>query len=310
MACYYPIEGWRASQPNENGRYGLVFTKEGAQLDQPQTVACGRCIGCRLDKSREWALRCLHEADQHKENCFVTFTYSPENLPDWADLRKDHLTKFFKKLRKHLDYHHNGQKIRYFACGEYGDKSGRPHYHAIIFGYWPKDAEFFKKSGDHPLYRSDTLDKIWGLGYCNIGKVTFETAAYTARYTLKKRNGQEAEMHYTVVDEETGECYVRTPEYMVCSRRPGIGKKWFDKYGQDCLKGYLTNNGKKIPTPKYYERMMEMDDDYLLEIQQLKHLRSCRVDDLDMERKAPRLRVKEEVQNRKQRHYQRDIQNA
>ena len=139
MPCYYPVDGWRSKSPNESGNYGLSFTKSEANLDQPIKVSCGRCIGCRLDRSREWALRCTHEAGQHEDNSFLTLTYDDEHLPPGGSLDRLAFPKLIRKLRKKIA----PKKVRYYMCGEYGvnndlstlDTLGRPHYHALLFGH-------------------------------------------------------------------------------------------------------------------------------------------------------------------------------
>jgi len=181
MPCYKPLKGWLA----KNG--GITFNASEAYRDITKEVACGQCIGCRLEYSRMWAVRCVHESKMHNENCFLTLTYSPENLPPGGTLVPEHFTKFLKRLRKKI----HPRKISYFHCGEYGELLSRPHYHALIFGYDFSDKVPDRKSkSGHPTFSSVTLNKLWGLGLCNIGELNFETAAYTARYavTTHKKN--------------------------------------------------------------------------------------------------------------------------
>ena len=151
-------------------------------------VPCGQCIGCRLERSRQWAIRCVHEASLHTDNCFITLTYSPDCLPSDGSLNHDDFQKFFKRLRKHIA----PKKIRYYMCGEYGEdlqqpsKLGRPHFHACLFGLDFDDKQLYIVRDDVKLYTSATLEKIWGKGFVTIGDVTFESAAYVARYIAKK----------------------------------------------------------------------------------------------------------------------------
>lgn len=206
----------------------------------------------------------------HARNSFVTLTYSPENLPKDQSITKDELQRFFKRLRKKLSK--KGVQIRYFACGEYGEKNNRPHYHAIIFGTDFPDRQIVTqtKRGDY-LYRSPTLDKAWGLGHAWIGDVTFESAAYVARYVMKKRKGDPDHVdpktglsnkdHYLVVDPKTGEAFELQPEFCIMSRRPGIGKEWLEKYKKDTDKDFITIRGKKMKLPKYYDSILEMEDE-------------------------------------------------
>jgi len=119
-------------------------------------------------------------------------------------------------------------------AGEYGDVTARPHFHACIFGLDFPDKKVYKKTrGGHNLYTSDTLEKIWGKGFCPIGEVNFETAAYVARYVMKKITGQQQKKHYEQVDQDTGEITSRQPEFNHMSLKPGIGKGWLEKWRTD-----------------------------------------------------------------------------
>ena len=182
-------------------------------------LPCGQCIACRLNKSRDWATRCVLEAKMHEQNCFITLTYSEENCPPDMSLQKRDFTNFIKRLR-----FNTGKKIRYYAAGEYGDLYSRPHYHACIFGWKPDDLVLYTVRNGVNLYLSETLLKAWQYqGYVTVGDVTFESAAYVARYVTKKITGDRAEEHYCG----------RQPEYTVMSRRPGIGAKFFERYSTD-----------------------------------------------------------------------------
>jgi hypothetical protein len=262
MPCYKPITGYRSKFVNpKTGKRGIVFSSDSGYQDMQVTVPCGRCIGCRLEYSRQWAVRCMHEAQCHDANAFITLTYAPEHLPSDHSIHKEELQKFFKRLRKEL----GDVKIRYFACGEYGEKNNRPHYHAIIFGYDFKDkiVHTKTKNGDL-LYRSPLLEKVWKKGHSLIGHVTFESAAYVARYVTKKFKGGkegEKEEHYKIVDPETGEIHQLEPEFCLMSRRPGLGKKWLEKYKGDTDKDFITLRGKKMKLPKYYDSILEQEDE-------------------------------------------------
>ena len=245
MACYFPITLYLSrSGPNrETGKWPLVTMKDG-YMDKPKKVPCGRCIGCRLERSRQWAIRIMHEASMHDSNRFVTLTYRDEELvyggTDKGILVPRHLELFWKRLRKHY-----GEGIRYFACGEYGDQYGRPHYHAVIFGIDFEDEKLHSSKGGFRLYSSDRLDSIWSHGDCIIGDVSFESAAYVARYIMKKRLGQDAES-YKVEGIE--------PEFVRMSRRPGIGSTWFDENEKNVFPRdfVVIRQGTKVKPPKYY----------------------------------------------------------
>lgn len=210
----------------------------------PRQVPCGRCIGCRLERSRNWAIRCVHEAQGHEDNSFITLTYRDEELiyggAAHGILYPRHLELFWKRFRKRA-----GKKLRYFACGEYGDISHRPHYHAIVFGYRFPDEQISATKNGSIYRRSNMLDDVWSHGNCIIGDVTFESAAYVARYIMKKRLGESAKEY-----ERDG----IEPEFVRMSRRPGIGSDWFDKFQGDVFPHdfVVVRNGVKCKPPRYY----------------------------------------------------------
>ena len=305
MPCYHPIRGYRAQDPNRNGRYPIVFTEQGAQLDQEVDIGCGQCIGCRLDASRQWAVRCVHEAQLRDENSFITLTYSPENLPSDQSVNREHWLDFMKRLRKRT-----GQRIRYKMCAEYGTDQdptttrtiGRPHYHALLFGYDFPDKEHMSET----LFGSKELDDVWGLGHTSVGQVTFQSAAYVARYTMKKVNGDQADDHYQVVDERTGEVTNLRPEFTGGSNRPGIGHDWFMKYRTDLDKGFITLNGVKMGIPKYYINLYKKY--FLDEYETLEEVRRTQVDVDDPENTLARLSAREEVRKYKTDRLRRTLQ--
>jgi len=222
--------------------------------DLPLSVPCGQCMGCRLERSRQWAIRCMHEGQMHEENCFITLTYDEENLPDNGQLVLSDLQKFWKRLRK------KGHSFRYFACGEYGPSTERPHYHALVFGYRPQD-ETILSEGSHTLFESEELEKTWGLGLCSFGNLTFETASYVAGYVTKKITGPMADDHYLRVNRETGEIYHLKPPFNTMSRRPAIGTTWMQEYGQDTYKkDQVIMRGRAMKPPKAYDEMLKKSD--------------------------------------------------
>jgi len=253
MACFKPLKGYR--QPNG----GITFNPKNGYVDQEVEVRCGRCIGCRIDYSRHWAVRCVHEAQMHLQNSFLTLTYSDEHLPPGGTLVKRDIQLFIKKLRKSI----HPARISFFSCGEYGDNFHRPHYHLLIFGHWFPDAKPIpdKAKSGKKQFKSETLDKLWGKGFCRIGTVNYQSAAYCARYVMKKVNGQEAHDHYQKVDLETGEVIQLQPEFMLSSRNPAIGKTWFEKYQSDLYPhDYCVADGKEHSIPAYYDKLLKRKD--------------------------------------------------
>ena len=257
MPCYHPITGYRAQERNEKtGKYSVVFNPKQGYIDMPITVPCGQCIGCRLERSRQWAIRCMHEASLHEKNCFITLTYDDDHLPEDRSLNVKEFQDFMKRFRKKV-----GVPLRYYHCGEYGDKFGRPHYHACIFGYDFPDRKYLKKlPSGHAIFKSEILSKLWKKGYASVGDVTFDSAAYVARYITKKVTGKDAEDHYWFCDEETGESWPISPEYTTMSRRPGIAADWFKKYISDVYPSdTVIVKEKAVRPPKFYDGMFEAE---------------------------------------------------
>lgn len=189
----------------------------------------------------------------HDANCYATFTYDVAPV----GLVPGHLERFWKRLRGSL----GGERISYFACGEYGERTRRPHYHACIFGYWPADAVFLKRTAaGHSLYRSARLDRLWGHGFVNFGAVTFESAQYVAGYIAKKVTGPEASGYYQAeqVNPETGEIELVPihPEFCRSSRNPAIGLRWLEKHGETDAwrRDAVIARGAEAKVPKYYDR--------------------------------------------------------
>lgn len=246
----------------------------------PVTLPCGQCVGCRLEKSRQWAVRCVHEAAEHENNCFITLTFSDANLDPHGTLVKEDFQKFMKRLRKFYD----PQNIRYFHCGEYGELLNRPHHHAILFGLDFRDKVTLSERDGITLYQSDELDRIWGLGHCSIGEVNFETCAYVARYVMKKRTGKDADYGDLV------------PPYNTMSRRPGIGANWFAEFKKDVYPSDEVVIRKDIvcKPPKFYDRLYDLTDP--VEYKQVRRERlraaAARADDNTLDRLAVKEQLK------------------
>lgn len=293
MPCYSPLTAYRGRYTNPSGKRSIVFNRSDGFVDQPVQVPCGQCVGCRLEKSRQWAIRCVNESQLHEQNCFITLTYNDDHLPHDFGLDKTAFPKFMKRLRKK----YGGKKVRYFHCGEYGEKNYRPHYHACLFGFDFNDKVLFNTQNEVDLYTSDTLSSLWPYGFSTIGEVTFESAAYVARYVMKKVTGDKADEHYERVLSETGEVVQVEPEYTTMSRRPGIGKGWYDKYKSDAYPSdYIVLRGQKMQPPKYYDGLYERDDNPIkLDMRAIKKGRRRRALKRKDENTTERLAVKEKV---------------
>ena len=307
MPCYHPITAWRAKYPNKNGKRQLVFKKEDAAPCSELQIACGQCWGCRLESSRQWAVRCMHEASLYENNCFITLTYDMDNLPGTGGLVKRDFQLFMKRLRKSTAFkfinpktgrkNTGYKKIRYFHCGEYGEKRLRPHYHALLFNYDFFDRVPWKETNGIMVYESAELTKIWGKGQATVGELTFDSAAYVARYCMKKINGKMAETlrpdqitkHYERLDPETGELHQVIPEYTTMSLKPGIGHDWIKKYESDVYPSdEMVVNGVITLPPKYYDSKYE-------HIDEIKTKRIRRAIEKRADNTPERLLVKEKV---------------
>lgn len=244
MPCYHPIRMKQLERLNSKGNRSIVsytHPAKGKNIDLP----CGRCHGCRLERSRQWAVRCCAEMQGWKSNSFINLTYADDALVYGSSERpilvpRD-LTLFWKRMRKELSKH--GKTFRYFACGEYGELNHRPHYHAIIFGYdFPDKTYETTKNGNH-YYHSNLLDYLWGNGRCIIGNASFESASYVARYVMKKRLGNTKGTY-----EKDG----ITPEFVVMSRRPGIGADYYDDFESDMFPRDQIFTRNTVATPPRY----------------------------------------------------------
>lgn len=251
MACFYPIQAYK---PDLGG--SIIFTERAGY--RPFSICCGQCIGCRLERSRQWAVRCLHESQLYDASSFVTLTYSDEHVPVDGSLRYSDYQRFMRRVRRRF------RGVRFYMAGEYGEKGSRPHYHAVLFGVHFGDRYNWRQSpAGFPLYRSDLLDSLWTLGSAEIGDVTFESAGYVARYVMKKVTGDKADEHYKRVSED-GEIYWLTPEFNRMSLKPGIGARWFEKYkAQTYPRDYIIVRGKKMRPPKYYDELLKLDSSFL-----------------------------------------------
>lgn len=289
MTCRAPLE---AAQHKIKQGKPIVYKKG----RRPKTLAegyralelpCGQCKSCKLEKSRQWAARMMHEAAyweefKNKSSLFLTLTYNDEHLPMYGTLVKEHIQEFFKRLRWHI----GRDKLRYYVVGEYGSQCPdheiincpvcgplqRPHYHAIIFGWTPGQKEVLGHRDGATVYASEIIEKAWTkrnqagkktvIGGHEWGSCTFESCAYVSRYIMKKINGNDEAMaeHYCKYIPLLDTWVDLPPEFSMMSKRPGIGKKWYDHFQNDI---YPTD---EMPIPgrtniskpaKYYDGFYE-----------------------------------------------------
>lgn len=284
MPCYFPVTGRR-------GPGGVVFGGRFYKDRPPITIPCGRCIGCRLERARQWAVRIEHEATLHEACSFVTLTYNDDHLPPDRSLCVRDVQLFFKRLRKRLAK--DDVVIRYVCSGEYGEQFSRPHYHAIIFGFdfrcdsW----ELEPSASGFPQWTNQLLLDAWRNGFATVSDVTFESAAYVASYTLEKVTGEKAEAHYGG----------RKPEFLLCSRggrsgERGIAAEWFDRFKEVVWRDdAVVARGLKMRPPRSYDVLTKAArPDLWLEVRKAREVRASAVPPSEREhrRLATRERVK------------------
>jgi hypothetical protein len=250
VACYHPIPAYQHG-PGTAVRLWPPLGEETLNLP------CGACLGCRTDRATDWARRAEHEATFYKNNCFLTLTYSDENLPRNGELQPKDLRDFIKRLRRARDRgvralaSDSGSSVRYLACGEYGEQFGRPHYHLLLFNCGFSDAYPVAKG----LMESPALAKLWSHGLHKIGELTGASASYVAQYTMKK--------HGTTFCTPDGE--ILRPPFLRVSLKPALGTKWLTKYKNDLSHGYLVTDGVKGRVPRAYKQKLLQTDAPLAE---------------------------------------------
>jgi len=255
MACEEAIQAWR---PTLGGALSFKPPRDGHHWTKIQ-VPCGTCILCRKEQARQWAMRITHEAAQHEENCFLTLTYDNDHLPDDGGLRYRDLTLFWKRLRKHIG------RLRYYAVGEYGDKSLRPHYHACLFGHAFTENRIYIRDGDKPLWTTQQLIDTWQQGHVSVGALNYGTASYTASYIHKKLNKKQ---QYVKVDETTGELIRLEQPRAFMSRGgrdgKGIASGWIEQWKRYTYDhDHVVMNGTPGKPAKYYDQKLKKENEPL-----------------------------------------------
>lgn len=245
MTCYNPLKAWFYEL---SGKKIIIFNeREVCSSCQPIQLPCGSCIGCLSSRARQWTCRLVNEGDLWSEKCFITLTYDDEHLPFNGSLNKKHFCDFMKRLRKDV-----GVKIRYFHCGEYGEKYKRPHYHAIIYNYDFSHDRVHIPYSDPPRYISSQLSRLWTYGFSEIGDFTESSCAYVAGYVVKKQRDKR------LYDG-------KLPEYVTMSRGDGkttfgIGKEWLLRYWKDVYiygdDSCIVSKNFRCKPPRYYDTVM------------------------------------------------------
>lgn len=270
MSCFHPIIMWdntHYSRDPETLDVSFVPSYSDPDIMERQgrrlLLPCRHCVGCRLDKSREWANRIIMEQPYHSESWFLTLTYDDDHLPPayptdpatgeilsvHSTLVKSDLQKFWKRLRKN-----SGQKISYFASGEYGSTTYRPHYHALVFGLHLDDPQVIKHGFDGtPYYTSDFISKCWPYGMHILGNVTWKSAAYVARYTMKKATHGYTKEYYKLAGIES--------EFQTISSKPAIGRRFYDDHPHLFDYRYFNvstpQGGRIVYPPEYFRKLFK-----------------------------------------------------
>lgn len=284
MTCFKPITVWTPTRSSlEQAPQQYYDDKKISFRERPNrrkiTIPCGNCLGCRLDKANEWATRITCESKMHSKNCFITLTYNNNNLPKNLELKKKDIQDFIKRLR----YYYPDINIKYFGCGEYGPKGGRPHYHLAIFNWIPDDLKIYKQNqhGDN-IFTSKKLYEIWGKGFAPVEDLNYTTACYIARYVQKKAGLEKNKREYTgeieetkKIDERTGKIFTYIinktktkqhliqPEFILMSQ--GIGKDYWKK-NKELIKRNMgipikiQDKVKIKPIPRYFQKLWEKEN--------------------------------------------------
>jgi len=294
MSCTNPIRAYNVGTNPDTGKAILLFPPKDKNKNKNNSfvnpcvdiveLPCGKCTHCRLTYSKEWMQRCMLEEKAWQYNEMLTLTYDDEHVPKTYGidsetgevltdkvntLCKKDVQEFLKRLRRQWEYKYGEDNIRFFMCGEYGEKFGRPHYHLLMFNFNVRDKKFYKKSQKgFDMYHSQIIEDIWGKGHIELNDITPETCAYVARYVLKKQKGKGSKDYYLSQG--------KVPEFTNCSRKPGIGYYYYEDNKEKMYefdKVHLVNS-KGIQTlkpAKYYDRLF--DAEYTERMQSIKEAR-------------------------------------
>lgn len=259
MACYHP------SKVDVNRRLRGDQTRR-----DTVTVPCGKCLGCRADQAREWAIRLSHTAALYpKSSWFITLTYEDKHLPgQWPDdkrtrgtLDPEEMTLFLKRLRRS-----KARKIRYFLCGEYGEKTLRPHYHMALFGARLGDKQQIGTRKGTPVFHHQGITDTWGMGSVEVASLSWKSASYVAGYVTKKVVEKANPTNHLRVDPDNGEILEVEPEFQRMSRRPALGREWLERHWEDVYpRDFVVMDGSPFKPPRYYDKRMEVINPEIME---------------------------------------------
>lgn len=240
MPCFHPIPARELAPGNIRLRVHPTAATH--------WLPCGTCLGCRDAETATWALRLKHEARSHSHNTFLTLTYDDDNLPEGLQITD--MQRFWKRLRKAVP-----EKFKHFYCGEYGDRTKRPHYHAAVMGLNPIGDE---KKWDNESHTSAKLNEIWGNGIVTTAELTPARMAYVAGYVLKKAGYKR--QHFLIQGEDGIPIEVQAPFRRMSQ---GIGRQWLGKYQEDLKHGYVQTDERKQRIPRYYRDILDKQNPHL-----------------------------------------------
>jgi hypothetical protein len=236
VACYHPSE--------------VLVELKRTPTPEWVMVPCGKCLGCRTDQARDWAVRITHETVMNPPGYFLTLTYDDESIPSHGSLDPTHPQKWLKRLRRRL-----GARVSYYLCGEYGETTDRPHYHAVLAGARFLDREEHTIRHGVPVWTSELLSDTWGHGLCELTPVAFGNAMYVAGYVGKKIARRFQEEEYERVDRETGQIIALEREFGRMSLRPALGRTFIEKYWSDVYpRDFVVCDGWPVKPPRYYDK--------------------------------------------------------
>lgn len=296
MPCYKPLSAYRQAD-------GSVTVVERGDVVSTMQLACGRCVGCRIDYAASWEVRMMHESQSHEQNGVITLTYDPGNLPADGSLMYPDFQLFMRKLRKHF----KPRKIRFFVAGEYGDALGRPHFHAALFNCaFLEDRKLLRRGDFGAAYTSVTLEKLWSHGLSEVSDLTPQYANYVARYITKKITGDKADEHYRTLNMDTGELTWKVAEFCHMSLKPGIGAEWFKRYHGDVYpRDQVIARGARKRVPRYYDKLYKRINP--ADLEEIKESRSSRARERYLDNTDERLAVRETVAKARLRYFKRGL---
>lgn len=314
MPCHNP----RFSTQDEYGLVTLRHSRLQALLEEGDylELSCGRCGGCRARRVRDKAIRSYHESLLHRRaagralvsnNCFITLTYDDSTLPPHSSLDHSHWQNFAKKFRRDVG------PFRYLMCGEYGGKTHRPHYHAVLFGMdFHADRKIWKQDGKKIEWRSPTLEELWPHGFSSLAPMNFATASYVAGYVVKKMRNANFEEAHAIYGKGPEPIFVKKPEYTQASKVPGLGADFFKKYWHEIYpRDRVRIEGKEYMPPKFYDKLLFERDPVVYDQVMAKRAEWLEEQEptTDNELKARKANFEARMSQRKQRHQDADLLN-